>query len=117
MPLPERKILGCRIKRMIAIEHRCINAIGGGLLVTAYIACLLCQHRVRGQMYFDVSAKEPEAFFIVVPWMCLLLIRASRLVDSKGPPRPRGRAQFVGILGPSVEKFLGSLPLNQTAFD
>ena len=48
----------------------------------------------------DVSAEEPEAIF-VAPWTCLLMIRASRLVDSKGPPRPRGRAQFVGILGPA----------------
>ena len=27
--------------------------------------------------------------------------KASRLVDSKGPPRPWGRVQFVGILGPA----------------
>ena len=53
-------------------------------------------------VFVDFSAKEPKAFFIVVPWTCLLLIRASRLVDSKSPPRPWGRAQFVGILGSAV---------------
>ena len=53
-------------------------------------------------MYLDVSAEEPEAFFcraFVAPWTCLLLIRVSRLVDLKGPPKPPGRAQFGGILG------------------
>ena len=44
--------------------------------------------------------EEPEAFFIVVSWAFFLLIRASRLVDSKGQPGPWGRAQFVGTLGP-----------------
>ena len=100
MPLPEKKILRSRIQRMIAIEHNYINVIGGGSLVTAYIVYLLYQHKVQGQMYLDVFAEEPETFFIVMSWTCLLLIRASRLVYSTVPPRPRGRAQFEGILGP-----------------
>ena len=51
----------------------------------------------------DVSTEEPEAFF-VAPWTCLLLIRASKLVESKGPSKPCGRAQFEGIVGPVLFK-------------
>ena len=82
MLLPKRKILSCRIKRMIAIEHRFINAIGVGSLVTVYISYLLCQHRVWDQIYLWMSLARNQYPFLVVPWTCLLLIRASRYIDS-----------------------------------
>ena len=64
MPLPKRKILRCRIESMIAIEHGCINAIGVGSLVTAYIVCLLCQHRVHGKMYlWKSSPRNRKPFY------------------------------------------------------
>ena len=44
-------------------------------------------------------SQEPESF-IVVPWTVLLLIRASRHMNSNESTVPRGRAQFEGILGP-----------------
>ena len=47
----------------------------------------------RSKRYFRTLSVPPKA------GVCLLLIRTSRLVDSKGPPKPRGRAQFEGILG------------------
>ena len=66
--------------------------------MTTYIAYLLCHHRARGQIFLDDSTEEPVAFF-VMPWTCLLLIRASRHIDS-GSTVPQGRAQFEGILRP-----------------
>ena len=81
-------------------QHTCATPNGVGSLMTAYIACLLCQHRVQGGMYLWTSPPRDRMPFLVMPWTCLLLIRESRLVDSKGPPLPWGRAKFVGILGP-----------------
>ena len=57
-------------------------------------------------VFVDVSAKEPEAFFIIVPWTCLLLIRVSRHVDSRSTVH-WSRAQFVGILGPCSIRVIG----------
>ena len=85
MPLPKKRlILRCRIKRMITIEHGCINAISVGSSMTTYIAYLLCHHRARGQAYVELSAEEPVAFF-VMPWTCLFTdkgIQAYRLKES-----------------------------------
>ena len=88
----------CRIRRNITIKSECNDAIGRGSLVTTYIAYLLCQHRVQGQIQLWMSLPRNRKPFFVVPLTCLLLIRASRHMDSKGLPVPWGRAQFVGIL-------------------
>ena len=62
MPLPKKKqILRCRIKRKIAIEHGCINAIGGGSYHTYRIPTLPTQG-TGPDVFVDVSAEEPVAF-------------------------------------------------------
>ena len=53
---------------MIAIRNtKCIDAIGMGSLVTADIACSLCHHEVRGQMFEGSLPRNRK------PFMCRAL--------------------------------------------
>ena len=56
-------ILRGRIKGRIAIRNtKCIDAIAMGSFVTADIACSLCHHEVRGQMFEGSLPRNRKPF-------------------------------------------------------